>query len=70
MDSESESYHLVDQSQPGSLSWSFEAEENPFTTLHFLLGVASARIVSGAQTGALDTLKDMFWTWNSGYIMA
>jgi hypothetical protein len=26
--------------------------------------------VSGAQTGALDPAKGMFWTWNSGYIMA
>ena len=26
--------------------------------------------MSGAQTGALDPANDMFWTWNSGYIMA
>jgi hypothetical protein len=26
--------------------------------------------VSGAQTGALDPTKGMFWTWNTGYIMA
>src|SRR5690606_8747836 len=26
--------------------------------------------VSGAQTGALDPLNDMFWTWSTGYIMA
>ncbi|HMC98760.1 MAG TPA: MbnP family protein, partial [Ferruginibacter sp.] len=25
---------------------------------------------SGAQTGALDPMNDMFWTWNSGYVMA
>ena len=24
---------------------------------------------SGAQTGALDPMNDMFWTWNSGYVM-
>ena len=67
---EKESYHLVDQGQPGSLSFSFEVAENSFTILSFLLGVDSLRNVSGAQTGALDPLKDMFWTWNSGYIMA
>lgn len=67
---EKESYHLIDQSEPGSLSFSFEAEENSFITLSFLLGVDSTRNVSGAQTGALDPLKDMFWTWNSGYVMA
>lgn len=67
---EKESYHLVDQSLTGSLSFSFEADENSFVTLSFLLGVDSTRNVSGAQTGALDPLNDMFWTWNSGYVMA
>ena len=35
-----------------------------------MVGVDSARNVSGAQTGALDPAKGMFWTWNTGYIMA
>ena len=26
--------------------------------------------ISGAQSGDLDPGKGMFWTWNSGYIMA
>jgi hypothetical protein len=38
--------------------------------ISFLLGVDSIRNVSGIQTGALDPLHGMFWTWNSGYIMA
>lgn len=67
---ETNSYHLIDQNQPSSLSFSFDAAENNFTTLSFLLGVDSARNNSGAQTGALDPLNDMFWTWNSGYVMA
>jgi len=67
---EKESYHLVDQRVPGSWSFSFETGEAIFSTLHFLMGVDSARNVSGAQTGALDPLNDMFWTWNSGYVMA
>lgn len=67
---ENESYHLVDQSLPGSLTFSFDADENSFVTLSFLIGVDSVRNVGGAQTGALDPLKDMFWTWNSGYVMA
>lgn len=67
---EKDSYHLLDQNLPASLSFSFEADENSFITLSFLIGVDSIRNVSGAQTGALDPLKDMFWTWNSGYIMA
>jgi hypothetical protein len=34
----------------------------------FMLGVDSALHCSGAQTGALDPLNGMFWTWNNGYI--
>lgn len=67
---ETESYHLVDESKPASLSFSYSAKEDSYGTLNFLIGVDSLRNVSGAQTGALDPLNDMFWTWNSGYIMA
>jgi len=63
-------YYLIDQSNPASLSFSFEAPADTYYSLKFLIGVDSARNVSGAQTGALDPLNDMFWTWNSGYIMA
>ena len=34
----------------------------------FKIGVDSILNCSGAQTGALDPLNDMFWTWNSGYV--
>ena len=63
-------YYLVDEENPASLSFSFEAPVNIYSTVYFLLGVDSTRNVSGAQTYALDPLNDMFWTWNSGYIMA
>jgi hypothetical protein len=67
---ETESYHLIDESNPTSLSFSYDAKVNTYNALMFTLGVDSIRNVSGAQTGALDPLNDMFWTWNSGYIMA
>ncbi len=67
---EKESYHLVDQADAASQSISFAAKTGSYSTIIFTLGVDSLRNVSGAQTGALDPLKDMFWTWNSGYIMA
>ena len=35
----------------------------------FQVGVDSLLNCSGAQSGALDPLNDMFWTWNSGYVM-
>lgn len=38
--------------------------------LRFLLGVDSIKNVSGVLTGVLDPARGMFWTWNSGYIMA
>ena len=44
--------------------------EGDYTELQFLLGVDSLHNVSGAQTDDLDPAKDMFWTWNSGYVMA
>ena len=34
-----------------------------------MLGVDSLDNCSGAQSGALDPLNDMFWTWNNGYVM-
>lgn len=39
-----------------------------YTSLQFTLGVDSALNCSGAQAGALDPMKGMFWTWNTGYI--
>ena len=67
--SEPESYHLVKQEQ--SASRNFELKDIPngdYTRLTFTIGVDSARNTSGAQTGALDPLNDMFWGWSSGYI--
>ncbi len=68
--SETDSYHLIDEAKPASLSFSFPVKIDSYNNLNVLLGVDSLRNVSGAQTGALDPLNDMFWTWNSGYIMA
>lgn len=41
-----------------------------YRSISFLIGVDSLRNSSGAQTGALDPVNGMFWTWNSGYVMA
>ena len=67
---EKESYHLVDARDSSSLGFSFTVAEGKYSDLLFLLGVDSIRNCSGAQTGALDPMNDMFWTWNSGYVMA
>lgn len=67
---EIDSYHLIDESKPASLSFSFLTNVNTYHSVLFMLGVDSIKNVSGAQTGALDPLNDMFWTWNTGYVMA
>jgi hypothetical protein len=40
-----------------------------YSDIRFLVGVDSIHNCSGAQSGALDPINDMFWTWNSGYVM-
>jgi hypothetical protein len=65
-----DSYFLVDQSDPSSFKLNFQSDIGRYKAVQFLIGVDSIRNVSGAQTGALDPAKEMFWTWNSGYIMA
>jgi len=65
-----DSYYLVDQETPASLSIPLQAEEARYKGIQFLIGVDSTHNVSGAQSGALDPAMDMFWTWNTGYIMA
>lgn len=41
-----------------------------YKSMQFLIGVDSVRNRSGIQSGALAVESGMFWTWNSGYIMA
>ena len=62
-------YHLINQSIDSSLSFTISLPPNQYDSMQFLLGVDSAMNTSGAQTGALDPMNDMFWTWNSGYVM-
>ena len=63
-------YRLADAAIGNSLSFTVSIDQNTFNGLSFQLGVDSIDNVSGAQSGDLDPAKGMFWTWNSGYIMA
>lgn len=66
-----ESYVLVDEDNPSSKIFEFDSiPKGNYVGVKILMGIDSARNVSGAQTGALDPIHGMFWTWNSGYIMA
>lgn len=68
---EPESYHLVNEELKDSKSFTIkDLPAGNYAKIKFLVGVDSARNVSGAQTGALDPLNSMFWDWNTGYIMA
>ncbi len=65
-----EGYYLINEVDSTSKTITLTANKNSLNTLSFLIGVDSVRNVSGTQTGALDPTNGMFWTWNSGYIMA
>ncbi len=69
--SENESYHLIDEETSASKLISINnVPFGSYSGISFMIGVDSTRNVSGSQTGALDPALGMFWTWNSGYIMA
>jgi hypothetical protein len=63
-------YYLIDIADEKSTAIQLSVPESRYTGIRFLIGVDSIHNVSGVQTGALDPLHGMFWTWNSGYIMA
>ncbi|MBS1634683.1 MAG: hypothetical protein JST26_02095 [Bacteroidetes bacterium] len=69
--SPAESYYLVDQSNPSSLILHVSGiPRASYSSIEFMIGVDKNRNTSGAQTGALDPANGMFWSWNTGYIMA
>lgn len=59
--------YLIDAAKKNIISLPVTNKKN-ITGISFLLGVDSILNCSGAQSGALDPLNDMFWTWNNGYI--
>ncbi len=72
---EANSYHLIDHSNPASVLMNISGVPfGNYKGIEFMVGVDSARNISGPQTGALDVYNDMYWSWNQtptgGYIMA
>jgi hypothetical protein len=63
-------YYLINFSDPDGVNLHLTVPAHQYDQLNFVVGVDSIFNVSGAQTGALDPAYGMFWTWNSGYIMA
>ena len=66
----SSDYFLVDESKPETKLISLKSPSGEYSKVTFTLGVDSAKNVSGAQSGVLDPINGMFWTWSSGYVMA
>jgi hypothetical protein len=56
---------LIDASKNDSI---IKIEGRKIVGISFMIGVDSSLNCSGAQSGALDPLNDMFWTWNNGYV--
>jgi hypothetical protein len=62
-------FYLIRQDDENT--WTAEIEGVPadiYSEIYFTIGVDSLHNCSGAQSGALDPIHGMFWTWNTGYI--
>lgn len=65
----SDKYFLIDEENSNSKKIILEnVSEGNFNEISFIIGVDSIHNCSGVQSGALDPLNTMFWTWNTGYI--
>lgn len=65
---ETDPYHLIELSKD-SRPIMLRCDTGSFQSLRLMIGIDSAANCSGAQSGALDPVQDMFWTWNSGYVI-
>jgi hypothetical protein len=61
-------YYLINEED--SLSKIIQLPVAGITSVSFLIGVDSIKNTGGVQTGSLDPMNGMFWTWNSGYVFA
>lgn len=63
-------YYLIDEADSASKTITLTTSATCINDLQFIIGVDSIKNVTGVQTGALDPINSMFWTWNSGYVFA
>lgn len=64
-------YFFISEDEEKKASKTISIDKIPpgeYTSISFLIGVDSVHNCSGAQSGALDPINAMFWTWNTGYI--
>jgi hypothetical protein len=62
-------YYLINEEEEESKRIMLEQiPSGEYTGIEFIVGVDSMHNCSGAQSGVLDPVNAMFWTWNTGYI--
>lgn len=67
---EAKSYHLINHSTSGNKTFTITGiPAGNYKSISYIIGVDSARNVSGVQEGDLRPSLGMFWDWNTGYIM-
>jgi hypothetical protein len=61
--------YLINEEEPQSKQIMLNnVPEGSYSEISFIIGVDSLHNCSGAQSGALDPVNAMFWSWNTGYI--
>lgn len=63
-------FYLINFADSASTTITLKTNPSRYNRIAFIVGVDSLHNVNGAQSGVLDPGNGMFWTWNSGYIMA
>jgi len=62
-------YYLVNESDADSHDIVLEnVPKGNYSEVTFTVGIDANQLNQGAQTGALDPVHGLFWSWNSGYI--
>ena len=62
-------YYLLNEEEPASRQITLkDAPAGQYASISFIIGVDSADNLTGLQSGALDPVNAMFWTWNTGYV--
>lgn len=66
---ESKGHELIDNAEPASMRFTLDSIPNGrYIAMRFYIGVDYDHNHSGDQSGDLDPIHGMIWTWNTGYI--
>lgn len=62
-------YYLISEEDENSKSITlYDIPVGDYTAMSITIGIDSIDNCNGVQSGALDPVHGMFWSWNSGYI--